>query len=281
MRTFPTRKHIVVSAIMAVAFFIPAISLAAQSKPDKVDEANWKQANTIGTVEAYMDYLRKVPGKLTLGRHVEEARGSVKRLVQTDLANTKEVSIAIEPATDSASKALMDAGLMKAISAAIEAQGYKVVESTSPYQVTVSVAQERFLSGSSTSYWHFSSMQNLTIAVAKAGIGPLFRNTVSLPVKSDQATHQFPSISVKPLSTDQRPETYIDPDAGTAWGAGVEMTGGSRDPNVIAADQKAFKEFNWSSLVDVNESLDSLVKALQTSPPLRIVGSTDWSIFRK
>lgn len=86
----------------------------------------------------------------------------LQQLVQADLAGVKEVAVTAQ-GTDAVGQKLLNAGLLKLIHEALEKQGYHVVEGDAPNQVLLSVSQNRLLSGSPDSYWHFSSAEAVTI----------------------------------------------------------------------------------------------------------------------
>lgn len=264
-----------VIAFTLVVLFALAASAAAKNKtkPDKLDQANWMQAESSNTIAGYVQYLRQ--SRLGPSAHEAEAKERLTALLRTDLASMKEVAVTTQ-ATDAAGQKLMSAGLDKLILQALQAQGYRVV-ADSPNQITVSVSQKRFLSGTSDAYWHFCSLESVSVTFSKRGIGPIFRDNVpGGPIKTDGELHQFPSIRVKPLSTDQRPFTYINPDTGEAWGAGVEFVAGSNDPAVIAADKRAFQAYDWAAIVDSDADLEGIRGAFARLPPLAINDSTEW-----
>jgi hypothetical protein len=246
----------------------------AGDKAAKIDKENWKQAISSKSIAGYLQYLRKTtPGPKL---HEEEAKQQLQQLVLADLGGVKEVSVTAQ-GTDAASKRLLDAGLLKLILEALQKQGYQVVEGDAPNQVLISVSQVRFLAGSPDSYWHFGAAETVSITFTQKGIGPIFRNELAQgPSNVDKEVHSFRSIRVKPLATDQSAMTYISPDTGQAWGGGIEFTMPSNDPNVIAADQKAFQDFNWAGLADSHADLAGFRETLAGTSLLRVDSDTQW-----
>ncbi len=264
---------IAVVKIAASLVVLLALSATAKTKQDKVDEANWQQAQATNTIEAYSQYLQKPTSAQS--PHQEEARQRLKSLVQADLASTKEVAVTFQ-ATDAVGQRLMTAGLKKVVVDALEKQGYHVVEGDSQDQVVVSVSQNAFLSGTASSYWHFSSMTEVNVTFSKRGIGPVFTNEISGgPMNTEKEVRSFPSLRVKPV--DDEGATYVNPDTGEAFGRGVEFVMASSDPAVIAADKAAFDLHDWAATVDGNAALENIRKALGQSPPLSLGDSTKWA----
>lgn len=233
-------------------------------------EANWQQAKSNNTIEAYTQFLRNASDS----PHAIEAKEQLKSLIQADLANLKEVVVTIDDqATDAAGRQIINGGVMKLVSDTLRKQGCHVIEAGSPNEVVISVSQSKFLSGTANSYWHFSSFETVDITFSKKGTGPIFRNKYDGPVNTGQEAHPFPSIRVKPV--DDTAETDINPDAGTVWGAGVEFVAASNDPAVIGADKNAFQNYDWTATADSNAVVASLQKEFAQSPPLAVRDSTE------
>src|SRR5580658_5300956 len=196
-----------------------------------------------------------------------EAKERSRSLARAYLANMKDVTVAFE-SMNAAGNKLVSAGLKNVVVDAIRKQGYNVVESGSPNLAIVSTSQDNFLSGTANSYWHYGTIESVSVTFSRRESGAVFKNTWSGPTFTGKETRPFPGIRVKHL--DNVRSTFINPDKGTVWGFGVEITDASTDPAVQAADRYAFRTHNWAAQIDDRAAIDTIRRAFERLPPLGI-----------
>ena len=237
----------------------------------KADKSNWKKAQSENTLEAYSIYLHGAPNS----PYSTEAKEHLKLLFNADMTMNKEIGVEINyHLTDSIGKVLLSDGIKDLIVAALVKQGYKIVEDNYQKKVIISVFQNKYLCGTSNSYWHYTSDMSMKIVFSKSYTGPIFTNQYNGPGKTSNEIYSFPSIGFIPV--DETMQTFISPDTGGVWGAGVKFTQPNTDPSVIATDKSAFQDFKWSTTVDRKAVLDSIRSTLGQFPPLGIYDTTEW-----
>jgi hypothetical protein len=223
------------------------------------------------SVEACIQSLRDNPD----GPEATTAKDRLQTLMPAELAGISEVGLVIDKAaSDPAGQKVLDAGVPKVVSAALERQGYKVIGGDPKYKVVVSVTQEHWLSGTSVSYWRFCSITKLRIVLTKSSFGPLFSNRFGGSPSVSKDVRKFPSLSSIPA--DNTRSTFLNPETGATAGGDLRAVPGSKEPSAKDADANAFSRYNWVGLVDSRSDVEGIRRTVDLSSPLAIVGSTEW-----
>lgn len=225
------------------------------------------------TVEACIQVLRDKPDS----PEAATSRERLQKLMPAELSDVSEVGLVIDKASsDAAGLKVLDAGIQKVVSAALERQGYKVASGDPKYKVVVSATQERWLSGTSASYWRYCSIVKLRIVLTKASFGPLFSNRFSGSPSVSKDVRKFPSLTSIPA--DNTRSTFLNPESGVTSGGDVQAVPGSKEQAAKDADASAFGKYNWVGLVDSRSDVEGIRRAIDLSSPLAIVGSTQWGM---